>query len=83
MTRAQPEWVRGTSGTIAAIPTVLSPKPASTMLLGRRFPDLRPASSATPNMLSDSGASDKPACIALYSRIALFTMRILVGSRSS
>ena len=34
---------------------------------GRRFPARLPASSATPNMLSDSGASDSPASIALYS----------------
>jgi hypothetical protein len=37
------------------------------MLLGRRFPARRPASNATANMLSDSGAIESPACIALYS----------------
>ena len=39
-----------------------------TMPLGRRPPALRPATSATANMLSDSGASERPASIALYSR---------------
>ena len=37
------------------------------MLPGRRFPAFFPASSATPNMLSESGASDRPACNALAS----------------
>ena len=37
------------------------------MLLGRRFPARFPARSAIPNMLSESGARDRPACIALYS----------------
>ena len=36
--------------------------------LGRRPPALRPATIATANMLSDSGASESPASIALYSR---------------
>ena len=31
------------------------------MLPGRRFPARFPASSATPNMVSESGASDSPA----------------------
>ena len=39
------------------------------MSAARRFPAFFPASSATANMLSDSGASDRPACIALYSRV--------------
>ena len=37
------------------------------MLLGRRLPALFPASSATANMLSESGARDRPASMALYS----------------
>ena len=37
------------------------------MLLGRRFPAFFPASNAIPNMLSESGARDRPACNALYS----------------
>ena len=51
------------------MPSVLSAKPTRTMLLGRRFPAFRPASSATANMLSDSGARESPACIALYSSV--------------
>ena len=54
---------------INAIPTVLSANPSRTMLLGRRPPAFRPASSATPNMLSESGARVKPVCIALYSSV--------------
>ena len=38
------------------------------MLLGRRRPAFFPASSAIANMLSESGAIVRPACIALYSR---------------
>ncbi len=34
---------------------------------GRRRPARRPATSAMANMLSDSGAIDRPACMALYS----------------
>ena len=37
------------------------------ILLGRRSPARLPASSATANMLSESGAIDRPASIALYS----------------
>ena len=37
------------------------------MLAGRRVPAFFPASSATANMLSDSGANERPASIALYS----------------
>ncbi len=37
------------------------------MLLGRRWPARLAASSAVANMLNESGASDRPACIALYS----------------
>ncbi len=49
------------------MPTVSRAKPALTMPAGRRLPARLPASSATPNMLSESGASDRPACMALYS----------------
>ena len=55
------------SGSATSTPTAASAKPARMMLLGRRSPARFPASSATANMLSDSGASDRPACIALYS----------------
>ena len=37
------------------------------MLLGRRAPAFLPASSATPNIVSESGAIDRPVCSALYS----------------
>ena len=37
------------------------------ILLGLRFPAVFPASSATKNMLSESGASESPASSALYS----------------
>ena len=47
----------------------MSANPARTTLLARRFPDLRPASIATANMLSDSGARESPASIALYSSV--------------
>ena len=39
------------------------------MSAARRFPALFPASNATANMLSDRGASDSPASIALYSSV--------------
>ena len=51
------------------IPIVVRANPARTMSAGRRFPARLPASNATPNMLSDSGASERPASIALYSRV--------------
>ena len=38
-----------------------------TMLAGRRLPARRPATSATANMLRESGAMDSPASRALYS----------------
>ena len=50
------------------IPISRSAKPARMMLLGRRLPERLPARIAVANMLSDSGARDKPACSALYSR---------------
>ena len=54
---------------ISSIPAVVSANPTSTMVLERRFPSFRPASMATANMLSDSGARERPACIALYSSV--------------
>ena len=65
--RYQPESARGTIGTSTTNPTARSVNPARTMLLGRRFPAFLPAIRATANMLSDNGASDKPASMALYS----------------
>jgi hypothetical protein len=41
--------------------------PTRMMRLGLRLPALFPASSATANIVSDSGASERPASIALYS----------------
>ena len=41
--------------------------PNRMMALGRRLPARLPASTATPNMLSDSGAIDRPDSMALYS----------------
>ena len=65
----QPESVRGTIGMISAIPTVLRANPTRMMSLGRRPPALRPASSATANMLSESGARVNPVFSALYSSV--------------
>ena len=65
----QPKSARGTSGMTSSSPTVVSANPAQTMVLARRLPAIRPASIATANMLSDSGARESPACIALYSRV--------------
>ena len=63
----QPESARGTIGSSTRMPSESSAKPARMMLAGRRSPARLPASIATKNMLSDSGASDRPACSALYS----------------
>ncbi len=49
------------------MPTVSSAEPARMMLAGRRSAARLPASSAVPNIVSDSGASVRPVCIALYS----------------
>ena len=49
------------------MPIDRSAKPNRMMLLGRRVPALLPASNATPNIVSESGAIDRPVCIALYS----------------
>ena len=51
------------------MPNVLSAKPTSTRSLARRFPLRFPASRATPNMLNESGASERPAFIASYSSV--------------
>ena len=67
ITRDQPESALGTIGISNNIPIVRSANPDRTMLLGLRFPALLPASSAIPNMLSESGAMDRPASMALYS----------------
>ena len=58
---------RGTIAISPAMPTGRSAKPSRMMLLGRRAPAFLPASSATPNIVSESGAIDRPVCIALYS----------------
>jgi len=65
--RYQPESARGTIGISNARPAVSSTKPHRMMPAGRRLPALFPASNATPNIVKDSGASDRPACMALYS----------------
>ena len=67
MTKYQPESARGTIGISTSIPIVSNANPTRMMLLGRRLPAFLPASMAMANMLSDSGASDRPACMALYS----------------
>ncbi len=68
ITSAQPESARGTIGMSSSIPTVTSPDPARMMLAGRRPPARLPATSAVANIVSDSGASVRPVCMALYSR---------------
>ena len=64
--RYQPESAMGTIGTMIARPATASAKPHRMMFAGRRLRP-RPASSATTNMLSESGAIERPACSALYS----------------
>ena len=64
----RPESARGTIGMRIATPTLANAKPMRMISLARRFDCRRPASIAIANMLSDSGASDRPACRALYSR---------------
>ena len=51
-----------------AMPMDSSRNPSRMMVAGLRSPLRFPARIATANMLSDSGASDSPACSALYSR---------------
>ena len=67
MTSAQPEVARGTMGRRLAKPIASRTNPTWMTMAGRRLPERLPASSATANMLSDSGASDSPARIASYS----------------
>ena len=62
----QPESARGTIGTSTTRPTIKSRNPHRMRLAGRRVPALLPASIATANMVSESGAIDNPACMALY-----------------
>ena len=61
MARYQPLSALGTSGIRMSRASVSAANPARMMLLGLRLPALLPASSATPNIVSDSGASDTPA----------------------
>ena len=63
----QPDDARGTIGISTSSPSVKSANPARMMPAGRRFPARFPASNAIANMLSDSGAIDRPAPMALYS----------------
>ena len=67
ITRYQPESARGTIGIRITRPVVSNANPTRMMPLARRSPAFLSASSATPNIVSESGASDRPACIALYS----------------
>jgi hypothetical protein len=39
------------------------------MAAGRRLPARRPASRAAANIVKESGASERPACMASYSRV--------------
>ena len=66
-TSVHPEFARGTIGIRIRRPAVRSAKPTRMMLLGRRRPALLLARSAVANIVSESGASDRPASIALYS----------------
>ncbi len=68
-TRYQPLLTRGTNGMMSAIPRLDRKKPARMIAAGRRSPAFLPATSAAANMVSDSGASDSPACRALYSSV--------------
>ena len=54
---------------IDAVPRLASTKPARMIAAGRRLPARRPATIAAANIVSESGASDRPACMALYSRL--------------
>ena len=66
-TRYQPESARGTIGISTSDPDREQHESRPDDAAGRRLPARFPASSAIANMLSDSGASDRPASIALYS----------------
>ena len=48
-------------------PALSRANPTRMMLLARRLPALFSATSATANIVSESGASESPACIAEYS----------------
>ena len=61
----QPLSTRGTIGMIASIPMLSSANPIRMRPAGRRFAARWPARVATANMLSESGASARPACSAL------------------
>ena len=52
-----------------ARPTVLSANPVRMIVAERRLPALRPARIATANMVSESGAMDRPVCNASYSSL--------------
>ncbi len=67
--RYHPDSARGTIGMITAVPIALRKNPTRMMPAGRLEPARFPASIATANMLSDSGASERPASMALYSRV--------------
>ena len=67
--RYQPEVASGTIGISNAMPAVLSANPVRISAAGRRFLALRPASMAMANMVSESGASDRPASSASYSSL--------------
>ena len=54
---------------IEAVPRHARRNPARMIDAGRRLPARRPASIAAANIVSESGASDRPACMALYSRV--------------
>ena len=67
ITRYQPDVARGTIGTRITMPASTSAKPARMILARAPVPARFPATSAVANIVSDSGARDRPACIALYS----------------
>ena len=69
ITKYQPLSARGTNGMMIAIPRLARRKPARMIAAGRRSPALFPATSAAANMVSDSGASERPASRASYSRV--------------
>jgi hypothetical protein len=60
-TRYPPRVRPGTIGISRMSPRFSNANPSRMITLGRRFPALLPASSATPNMLSERGARLRPA----------------------
>ena len=64
---SRPESARGTIGSSTATPPASSTNPTRMIRLGLRPAAFLPATNATTNMLSDSGAIDRPASSALYS----------------